>query len=926
MDRSLDGEDGIEISSNASSSVEDDSDSDYIPSDEDNCNTGIMNEDMDNKITGTQREGRVCSSCKYPLRGHPLPRGKSCQRKSKVFTYCKKRPDVMNFYSERNRNMLTCACCGRLSALKEVREVHLYSHVQASNIIHGESLFLAKMFKCLEYKETIREGLREFYDISTKYGLRYSTLSNMPLDYRGVVLNGSECDVILRFCNDCISSINVGNGKPPWAAYRNGWVTGVAPTKFQSMSAAEVKMLRLGDLNFSTMHIAGRQNGILSSHIVTRMSKYPRERSLPRNLDQSDLKVIFTNANLEDMKQLHKKWIRVRKELFSDAVQHWRVNSAAYADISEKEWNLPENGILEGLVSDEKDNGDLLKNIWKSNDRVAGGDQVFESCVMHLDLSEEVMLSLPNPKSKYAIDNLRRFLISSKGEFADNKDRYFFSKTFPMRFPYGCGTPNCNRQVRVSRERAYQRYLMLADRSFAQDYEFLMYCLDELARKKLHTSIYLQLKQNPSLCDEALQLSTADVEQALQLSASRNYQFKRGNFDVEKQADGVEKALKILGVIQRGASHSILTKEERLKMKRFSDSYCDAFSMPSGMVTWTPKDNTSSWIACFSGQLNGVNYEIIKDWKDPNFPTQKEIRRAASKDPVLSAVAFQKFIDEYVIPILFGWDIERGCSYEEGGEIGKVRAFLIPIEAQGALTSTLHAHALVWLEDFPRTMKEERNNYMDNVKVCNYADKILFGSYPMLEIFRTTKENDVVKCPCCVNGNIAAVDIPFMCKTSLATHWPVVGQCDTCGSKFTSRELRKKYMEILTKHISIDCDISITELYDTVEKILSADCLFPLPEPLPKYMPITKKAEFVTKIREMIVYHTVQNGCEKPILNNTDSSYILSVIYLDIAVEITHEHRAQVSCLIVYLYMYIMIFIILYALFSIIEVVSKKAT
>ena len=57
----------------------------------------------------------------------------------------------------------------------------------------------------------------------------------------------------------------------------------------------------------------------------------------------------------------------------------------------------------------------------------------------------------------------------------------------------------------------------------------------------------------------------------------------------------------------------------------------------------------------------------------------------------------------------------------------------------------------------------------------------------------------------------------------------------------SDRELRKKYMEILTKHIPIDCDINITELYDTVEKILSADCLFPLPEPLPKYMPITKK-------------------------------------------------------------------------------------
>ena len=192
-------------------------------------------------------------------------------------------------------------------------------------------------------------------------------------------------------------------------------------------------------------------------------------------------------------------------------------------------------------------------------------------------------------------------------------------------------------------------------------------------------------------------------------------------------------------------------------------------------------------------------------------------------------------------------------------------------------------------------MKEEQSNKFHNSNVCNFADKILFGSYPMLEMFRNTKENDVIKCPCCIDGNIHAVDILFIYKTSLATHWPVVGQCDTCASKFTSHELRKKYMDILTKHISMNCDINITELYDTVENILSADCLFPLPQPLPKYMATKKKAEFVTKIREIIVYYTTQNGCPKPILDENDSIYILSVMYLDIAVELTHEHRAKVS-------------------------------
>lgn len=882
--------------------------SDYIPSDDDSTNTVVSTKNTEETILinngeGKQREGRVCSKCKFPLRGHPLPRGKNCQRTSISFIQERERPDVTDFYTESNRNMVTCACCGRLSASRIVQNVHLYSYVQTSNIIHGESFFLAQMFKCLQYRNVLPEELTKHYDLGLKFGRRYSKLSNIPLDHRGVVLNGSECDVILRFCNDCILSIKESKGKPPWASFANNWVTGVAPKKFQDMSAAEIKMLRLGDLSFCTMNIAGRQNGILTSHVVTRMSIYPRERLLPRDLDQCDLKVIYSNATVEDIEQLNKKWILVRKKLFTEAVEYWRTNSAAYADIPEREWNHPINGTLDSLVSNEGEDDDLLKRIWKSNDRVAGGDQIYESSIMHIDLAEEVLLSLTDPRPENVKQKLKRFLIRSKGEFSDNKDKHFFSKTFPIRFPFGYGTPNCNREVYVTHEKAFQRYLLLGDRSFAQDFELVMYFVDELARKKLHTSIYLQLKQNPGLCDEALQISTTDIEQALQLTATENYNLKHGDFDVETPNAGVEKALRIMGVVQKGAAHSFLTNEERSKMKRFSNSMCDTFGKPSGMVTWTPKDSNSSWIACFSGHLNGVNYEVVKDWKDPNFPAQKEIRRAASKDPVLSAVSFQKFVDEYVIPIYLGWDVERGCSFKNGGEIGKVKAFLIPLESQGALTSALHSHALVWLEDFPKTMKEEENNCLHNLNVSSFADKNVFGSYPLLEMFRNTNEHDVIKCPCCIDGNIHAVDIPFLCKTSLATHWPIVGQCDTCALEFTSHQLREKYMDLLTQHISTKSDISIKELYGTVEQILSADCLFPLPQPLPKYMPTAKKVEFATKLREMVMYHTLQNGSPKPILNDDDSRYVLSVIYLDIAVELTHEHRAKVSLhFIIYLY------------------------
>ena len=202
-------------------------------------------------------------------------------------------------------------------------------------------------------------------------------------------------------CNECLNSLKVkSNKKPPWASYANGWTTGVVPNELSNLSVAETKMLRLGTLNFLSLCVAGRHNGVLSSHITTRMGELSPTELLPRNIGDSDVKVIFSNASYTDQELIKKKWLLVRRKIVCAGIKWLRKNSIAYADNVAENENLNEEGILESLVRNEDDNGELLRNVWRSGDRVANGEAVHESCVLQIDLSDQVMMSLTEHNKK----------------------------------------------------------------------------------------------------------------------------------------------------------------------------------------------------------------------------------------------------------------------------------------------------------------------------------------------------------------------------------------------------------------------------------------------------------------------------------------------------------------------------------------------
>ena len=250
--------------------------------------------------------------------------------------------------------------------------------------------------------------------------------------------------------------------------------------------------------------------------------------------------------------------------------------------------------------------------------------------------------------------------------------------------------------------------------------------------------------------------------------------------------------------------------------------------------------------------------------------------------------------------------------------MGIVEAYVIPVEAQGALTSTLHAHMLIWLKKYPKTSVEEEEDKEYNTNVCQYVDKHLIGSYPILDLFMDADKTGMMKCPLCVDGYISSNPIPFICQTSLVSFEPVVGKCCECKNGFTSKRLRDSCREVLLRTLYVNgYETSKQQLYTEVKNIISSECIFPFPDILPKNLPRNRRDEYMKYITKAIKNEGSISDC---FISDDDAEFLLVVLRLDIGIELTHAHKFKVcsSCILKCL------FYVIFFLFSTIEVASKK--
>ena len=144
-------------------------------------------------------------------------------------------------------------------------------------------------------------------------------------------------------------------------------------------------------------------------------------------------------------------------------------------------------------------------------------------------------------------------------------------------------------------------------------------------------------------------------------------------------------------------------------MKRRVCAYHHTFGRPHLMVTVSPRDGNSFWIAVHSGFDASTPEAAAKRlgdlWRQGiPFPHQDDIGRASLKDPTLAAMHFDDFSNFFFEKVV-GWDKAAGEAVNGGGLFGKALAYTAGVETQG--DGTLHFHALITLDEFPATSQEE---------------------------------------------------------------------------------------------------------------------------------------------------------------------------------------------------------------------------
>lgn len=269
----------------------------------------------------------------------------------------------------------------------------------------------------------------------------------------------------------------------------------------------------------------------------------------------------------------------------------------------------------------------------------------------------------------------------------------------------------------------------------------------------------------------------------------------------------------MLSTISNSSGKTFGTKEERLAMRRRVYAYYQTFGRPHLMITASPRDDNSFWIAVHAGFDASTPATVAQSFEDlwnnfKPFPHQDDLRRAALKDPTLAAIHFDDF-STFFFEKIIGWNKTSGKSVDGGGLFGKAVAYTAGVETQGG--GTLHFHALITLEDFPATAKEEELwTPAFKQEYCDYADSIASAVYPIYHYFMNASnetsegEEPELHCPVCATGRLEAVDLKFVLKTNQVKFPHPMCKCTACKKSFTAQSLRVECMRFIARLAGID--------------------------------------------------------------------------------------------------------------------------
>ena len=535
-------------------------------------------------------------------------------------------------------------------------------------------------------------------------------------------------------CFNCISKNTL-----PKLSIANNNAIGCLPDDLLDVTDMEVRLCSfvVPKLSFQTVR-GGGQAQVNSHSILFDSPVVAVAQTLPR-LDAVDLIRVITTTSIARCVPIHKslKFVEVRVPKVRKLLQFFSKHRKQYELFGQLDENAIvtlgetlKNGVPKGVIetADLGVDDDIVNTIGTGyfNIDQMDGDQSRDFVYVNNAVSATYTTlnsQITAAQSHEGLPADNRFFVQL-GRLVSDVDPSVLALVLPAAFPYGRGSCDETRRVKISRSMLFERFLKLSTKQFARSKTAfgLFFDMESRARALTVATLSLPTERYARFTD----VTVDQMKSAITFNALKEKAIRSGSqLPSLPPANLIGNALHLLQQAKFSAASMLNTPEERLAFRKNVLAQQVIFGNPSLFLTINPADVQSPVLA-----LNGMaGTKFVDELHNIPFPSKTERFQTVSENPVATAQCFH-----HVIQIMFkhvlGINPDTGVSNEEGGVFGKVYSYTGGIEQQARLT--LHIHILVWLVAIPTSTMEMKNQMSDerfHSVFSNLANSIITSSY-----------------------------------------------------------------------------------------------------------------------------------------------------------------------------------------------------
>ena len=592
----------------------------------------------------------------------------------------------------------------------------------------------------------------------------HGPLKDVLVDPAGVAV-GPEGTIRLVMCNTCSTSVK--NKRVPPLALSNRMYIGPIPPELQDLTVVEEAMVARCRAQCWVVQLKEESQDIvvptsqrgMKGHIII----YPQNpsavaESLPPAVEEitSPLCVLFVGAMKPTDEWLRDKAkpLAVRGDKVRNALKWLKTHNRYYKDIRINKSvlrQLEQNPILpfhiEHVVPSSR-----VDEVTARYDNSA--QDVDNECNEHSIPFENVVISDVNGDATVnqlraaAFRHVKRqgkgYIQIARGSQPVNEfdNPSMLPMCYPTLFPYGLGgTEDPHRGEAVTMKRHVKHLFSTRDQRFQQRYSFMFIVFNILQRREalLRTSLKTRKDNFAAFAEQFATLSPETIH----LMSER---VSRGDYTAKSQEE--RNVLKLMREVNAVTSYVPGSPTSKVAMRNEIKALIVDQGLPHFYITINPADVYNPIVKFLAGSDIDVDHCLPSDH---NYYDQAFL---VAKNPANAAKFFNIYMKAFIYAVL-GYQ-DNGSS-QDGGILGRVKAYYGTVEAQGR--GTLHCHMMIWIEGAlnPDEIKKRINEDQDEAfkdRLIAFLDDTISTEFPL-----DPDPNLQPYHPCAVRGPLAEDDV-----------------------------------------------------------------------------------------------------------------------------------------------------------------------